>query len=188
MDGSHYPSGLSTLPAKINGGNGRYAGAVLDVVRKTAVMRIGFADGTTETSTSIVLPALALVQDVFVYVHTAEATGATKTVDVGPLSSETGGDADGYLDGLDVSATGLIQAGATVTVGSNNTYLSVTTYGVLLEDFVAGEDTAAGGDGMVHKKAHANANGNTISWTPGSADFAELDAEIYVVYDEIITS
>ena len=162
-------------------------------VDKIKTIRIGFADGTTETSTAWTLPTLAFVTDVLVDVITAEATGATKTLDVGPLSSETGGDANGYLDGVSVAATGVIQTGLTVTetTGVNETYISAiaSTRGVLLEqlDSELGADVA-GNTGYVNTlvKNHYNTNANNISWTPGSADFAELKADIIIFYKELV--
>ena len=95
-----------------------------------------------EQDTSFDLPSGAVVRDVLVDVTTAEATGATKTLDVGLLSSESGGDADGLLDGVSVAATGLVRGVATLTVGSNETYFASSTRGALLATLVAGTDVA----------------------------------------------
>lgn len=62
-----------------------------------------------ETDTLIDLPANCRVMPdgCCVEVLTAEATGLTKNMDVGLLSSETGGDADGFMVDVPVSSTGI---------------------------------------------------------------------------------
>lgn len=159
------------------------------IVSKAAVFRFNFATGTVETDLGEDLPADALVDDVLVYVRTAEATGATKTLDVGILSSESGGDADGFLDGISVSSTGLKRSASTITTGANNTFLASSTRGAFLRDLVAGEDVAAGGDGFVSEKPFltSSVTGKSVSVTPGSNDFAELVADIIFVYRTVET-
>lgn len=53
------------------------------------------------------LPATGILRGILPIVRTAEATGATKTVSVGLKSSESGGDADGFLKSINVASTGL---------------------------------------------------------------------------------
>ena len=57
------------------------------------VLPFGVSDNS-ETDTGIDLPANMLVKDAFIRVTTVDAT---ETLDVGLLSSESGGDADGFL-------------------------------------------------------------------------------------------
>lgn len=74
---------------------------------RTHVIEI-VADATgSEQDTGFDLPADWVVTNVYVRTTTAESTGSTKTIDVGLLSSESGGDLDGFLDGVDVSAVGI---------------------------------------------------------------------------------
>src|SRR3990167_1491907 len=65
------------------------------------VLKVPIAAGLTTGAkdTTVDLPTKGIVLDVFVDVTTAESTGSTKTIDVGLLASESGGDADGFLDG-----------------------------------------------------------------------------------------
>lgn len=156
---------------------------------KAIAVRFKFDTGTTETDMGFDLPADAEVQDALIYVHTAEVTGTTKTLDVGLLSSESGGDLDGFLDGVSVSTTGLKRSSNTITVGANNTFLASTTLGALLRDFVAGEDIAAGGDGFTTKKVHltSSVTAKSVSVTPGSNNFAELVADVILVYRTTFT-
>ena len=148
-------------------------------------LAIAFGDGTTETDTGWDLPAKAIVHDVFVDVTTAEATGGTKTVDVGLLSSESGGDADGFLDALSVAATGGIRGLVAKTTGSNEIFYASTTFGVFLALLQAGADVALD-VGTFDESPHIadSVTARSVTWTPGSADFAELVGVIYVAYTE----
>jgi len=112
-------------------------------------LMIPFGPNTSETDTGVDLPSNAVVLDVFVLVTQADAG---ITLDVGLLSTETGGDADGFLSGVSLANTGLVGGSVTITAGSNNTYASATTYGAYLASFAAGQDVADGGDGIFAKK------------------------------------
>lgn len=177
-NGTNYKTGISTAK--------RDLGVAINVVRKTRIIRIKYSDGTSETDTTFDLPSNGFVHDVFVNVITAEATGTTKTIDIGLLSSETGGNADGFADGLIVSATGIVRPQATVTTGLNETYYSANTRGVFLSSFLVGTD-AASDFGVYTEKPHVigSVTAKSITWTPGSANFAELVADLVIVYDEI---
>lgn len=125
------------------------------------------ADGS-ETGTGFTLPANAVVKNVFLRVNTAEATGTTKTLTVG-TDSTASGDADGYLVAVDVSATGLVKG----TLSSTG-----QTLGALL---TADED----GAGALVPEIDAVSGGKEITVTAGSADFAELDATLFVEYIDV---
>lgn len=78
-----------------------YPGAI-----KTMV--IPFTQNASETDTGFDLPAGAVIIGMpFIEVTTAVASG---TIDVGILSSESGGDADGFLDAVSCATAGKIQA------------------------------------------------------------------------------
>lgn len=64
-----------------------------------------FADGS-EVDLGHQLPPNGLIEGGILEVVTAEATATTKTLSVGTLESESGGDADGFDAAVDVSATG----------------------------------------------------------------------------------
>lgn len=122
--------------------------------------------GSGEHVTDLSLPDGVVVEDVMVEVMTAEATGGTQTLDVGLDSGQSGGDVDGFLDGVDVSTTGLRRG-----------VLADGTLGAFLEDDVAGDGTD------LARKMHnmEDVGADTISVTPGSNDFAELEAQVYVI-------
>lgn len=123
------------------------------------------ADGS-ETTHAEDLPTAGVVLGAWLDVTTAEATGGTKTLDVGLLSSESGGDADGFLDGVSVAATGIV--GGSLASGGQ-------TLGALLR---ADED---GAGALVPEPHILNGTAKSISYTAGSADFAELVADLYVL-------
>jgi hypothetical protein len=144
-------------------------GPNVGVVAKTGSFRvlripITYADGTTETDTTWDLPTTCTVLPwVSVLVTTAEATGTTKTIDFGTLSTASG-DADGFGDGVSVAATGHI---LTTLLNTGQ------TLGALLR---ADED----GAGALVPTEYCAGGGKSISWTPGSNDFAELVAELLI--------
>jgi hypothetical protein len=155
-----------------------------NVVNMTRVIPISYSAGTSENETSFALPALAIVKNVYLRVKTAEATGGTKTIDVGTLSTDSG-DADGFLDGVSVASTGLVGPSITKTTGSNEVYISASTHGALLADQELGTDVA-GNTGFINSRHNITSGGKVITWTPGSNDFAELEADIIVEYQQIL--
>lgn len=114
------------------------------------------------------LPAKAAVLGVFVDVTTAEATGTTKTLDVGTAVGESG-DPDGWLDGVSVAAEGVVK-GTLLNTGQ--------TLGALLR---ADED----GSGVLVPEHDVASGGKSVVYTAGSGDFAEFRGAIYVVYLEL---
>lgn len=84
--------------------------------------------------TGIELPAGVLVTGALIQVTTAVNGG---TIDVGIDASESGGDADGFLDGVSCAATGLVwPVVANTTDGSN-------TLGALISDTITSADNSA---------------------------------------------
>lgn len=122
-----------------------------------------------EQDTGFDLPAKSIVLGAFVDVTTAEATGTTKTLDVGLLSSESGGVADGFLNGVSVATTG-IKKGTLASTGQ--------TLGSLLS---ADES----GAGALVPEPHVIGTAVSVTYTAGSNDFAEFRGDIYVVYIEM---
>ena len=140
-----------------------------------------FDASTSETDTTIDLPDGSVVLDVFLDVATAD-TGIT--LDVGLLSTESGGDADGFLDGISVAATGLVHPDVTVTGGSNEDYLSACTYGAFLADFTAGTDTATDvGTFARHYHLTDSVTAKSISYT-ASAGADTAAGYIYILIAE----
>jgi hypothetical protein len=171
---------VSATAAEINAIADVSANAVIKVKK----INIIAPSDATEQDTAFDLPANSLVLDVYVNVTSAEATGTTKTIDVGLLSSETNGDADGFLVGIDVSATGIVRGVATITTGAMENFFASTTRGALLANFTAGDDVPTD-VGTNYETPHITDTAVSVTFTAGSADFVELVANIYVLYIEM---
>lgn len=109
-----------------------------------------FSAITTETDTGLDFPKQFLIQDVQVEVVTIDAT---ETIDVGLLSTESGGDANGLLAAASVGTAGLVD-NITVTAGSTETHISAHTYGALLDDQLVTGSNAAADHGLSRVKPH----------------------------------
>lgn len=138
-----------------------------DGVDKCMVFPMVFNAGATETDTGLDLPKNAFVYNCLVEVVDVDAT---ETVDVGLLSSETAGDADGLMVALSVANAGTFGLYAT-TVGSNETYISAARAGALLGKGSVGTD-AANDFGQPGGPGHtvSGSNATSISYTPSSSD------------------
>jgi hypothetical protein len=80
-----------------------------------------------------------------VFVQTADAG---ETVSVGILSTEVGGDADGFLKLVSVATAGWVRPRLTFTAGSSQYYVSATTFGELFAiSSTGGYKGLAGADG-----------------------------------------
>lgn len=96
-------------------------------------IKIPFVKKTSEFDTGLDLPAGIIVHDVIAEVTTADNSG---TIDVGILSTESGGDADGFLDGESLAATGFRQHNMVDATAAN------ITLGVLLDEVQIKDATA----------------------------------------------
>lgn len=141
-------------------------------------VRVPFTNSAAaEVSTGLVLPAGAVVNDVFVEVTTAVALS---TIDVGLLASgddaEIGGDADGFLDGEACTAPGKVQhVQFNATAGSN-------TLGDLL---VAGDIKSADSTALffsVPKQHVCDGVAKTVTYTTNDKAVAGF---IYIVLDNV---
>lgn len=124
------------------------------------------AASTAEQDSGYDLPLDGIVLGAFVDVKVPEATGATKTLDVGLASGEAGGDTDGFLDGIDVSSAGL-KKGTLASAGQ--------TLGALLR-------VDESGAGVLVPESHIlNGTAKSVVYAFGSNDFAELQADIIIL-------
>jgi hypothetical protein len=129
-----------------------------------------FLAGGTEVSTGFVLPTNSIIypHEMWVMVDTVDST---ETVDIGILSTESGGDADGFIDGLSVATAGLISPGNTWTAGTNMTYISASTFGVLfLAAARKGANVTVTPPAPDYTPYVCNGVAKTISYTPSSSD------------------
>lgn len=118
---------------------------------------------TTEIDTGWDLPRFASVEDVVLEVVTA---AGSQTVDVGLLSTETAGDANGFLAATASSSAGYITSRPVITGGTNIDFTGATTYGVLLASAITGSDAVATNGGF-QRKHHfvTGSNATSISYT-----------------------
>lgn len=125
-------------------------------------LKIPFVKKTAEFDTGIEIPANMRVRDVLVEVVTNVTSGE---LDIGLLSSEGGGDADGFVDAQDCATAGIFRPGAALSVGTHETYYSACTKGVMLVTFLAGSD-AVEDVGTYHENDHpGDGTAKTISYT-----------------------
>jgi hypothetical protein len=103
-----------------------------------------------------------LVMDAILRVTTIDAT---ETVDVGILSSESGGDADGFLALASVGTAGYVDVAPIVTEGATIDFVSSSEYGVLLQNFLTGSDAASENGGYVRKYYRTDGVAKSVSWT-----------------------
>ena len=135
---------------------------------KIKKLSIDAAPDGTEQDTGWDLPDKAVVFDVFVDVTAAEATGTTKTLDVGTDGTGSN-DPNGYLAGLDVSTTG-VKKGTLASAGQTlGALLHVDESGSANE--VPEPDVASGGE--------------SITYTASDTDWVEFRGDIYIRYMEI---
>ena len=142
---------------------------------KGFAIRVPFVKKTTEFATGLVLPAGAIVSDVFIEVATA---AAGSSIDVGLLETgengETGGDADGFLDGESCVNAGRVQH---VEVGTS---AAANTLGALL---VASDIKTADQTPLymsVPKKHVCDGIAKTVSYTTSNHTVA---GNIYIVIE-----
>jgi hypothetical protein len=133
-----------------------------NVLHTVVAIPFSYADVTadaTETDTGMDLPLYAAVLPTpLVRVLTADAT---ETIEVGLLSTETAGDADGFIDAVSVDTVGLFKA-----TGAN----AGNTMGALFEV----QDSANAGDIVEEPHAITGANARSVSYTlTAGSDTAE---------------
>jgi hypothetical protein len=136
------------------------------------ILEVDFGHATSETDTTVDLPNKAVVLAVWLNV-TAADVGIT--IDVGTKSSETGGDADGFIVGASVASTGIVLPDVTVTSGTNEKYFSACTIGAKLADFEAGSDVA-GDVGTLNKKFYSTGSVTAKSITYSCSSGADTAA------------
>lgn len=138
------------------------------------VMPIGLSASASEVDTGFDIPSTGVIVDAYIYVTTAEATGATKTLDLGLLSSESGGDANGFAVGVDVSATGVKRL---------SLLSSGQTKGALLS-----EDESGAGVLVPRPFDCASVTAKSVSRTLGSNDWVEFVGYLVILYSPLPTA
>jgi hypothetical protein len=140
---------------------------------QTHVKQIPFVSLTAaaEVDTGYDLPAGALVVDCLLDIDVGESSATAPLISVGILSSESGGDADGFLFGVSTaSASGLGLACGSLSAAS-------PTLGLLLK-------TDSSGSSSVSPSRHkVTADARSVSYTLDSPH-TELKGRIILVYQK----
>lgn len=149
--------------------NGTLLPGLISPGQNGLTIRIPFTKSTTEVATPFTIPANVTVLDARVVVET---NVAASTIDIGILSTEVGGDADGFLDGVSCATAGTIRP-----IGSGGTTLGAITKGALISDIVKSGDTTAKFY-TIDKPFVGDGVAKTVSYTTSDhaiAGFIELD-------------
>lgn len=134
-------------------------------------LKMSYIAGGTVQDTGFDLPKYGEIDpwSMMVFVQTADAT---ETLDVGILATESGGDEDGFLDGIDVASTGWVRPSFTIVDGTNTRYITPNTWGVLFFTGYAGADTSSGVDPAVPwvRPYIGDGTAKSLTYTVSSSD------------------
>lgn len=149
-------------------------------VRRVEKIPFGAAElGGSETNTPFAFPdSGALLLGSWAFVVDQE-DGAT--MDVG--TQGTSNDPDGILDGISLASTGYVFPAAVMTTGSNETYVSASTFGALSHQIVLGSD-AAGDTGFIVPRKSFITGGDPVSIT-ASGDLNSCSGYLFLDYIEL---
>jgi len=178
------------LLAKADGSHISLLDMLAALNNRIKVKKLPFTASTTEKDTGWDLPSTAVVIDVLVEVTTAESG---IFMDVGLLSTESGGDPDGFLRDVPVSSTGVFSGGfwVTKTTGVNEKYISAVTQtiGEMLSytSYELGSDVAGDhGYAVFAREIYpaARVAAKSISYTH-SAGASAVKGNIYIIYFDL---
>lgn len=140
------------------------------------------ASDNAETDTGINLPANLLIRDAFIKVTTIDAT---ETLDVGILSSEANGDADGFVLATSVGTSGYVNQFGVVTNGTNIDYVAHTAgKGAFLKQGIAGADAVTTVGGVQPRYYVTDGTATSITYT-GSAGSDTAAGYVIFLYSRL---
>ena len=141
------------------------------------------ASDNAETDTGLNLPSNCLItaNDIKLRVTT---TDATETIDVGILSSEANGDANGFIAAASVATSGFVELLPQITGGTNIDYVSTNYVGALLATSIAGADAVATVGGFTPKVYRTDGTATSITYT-GSAGSDTAAGYIYLSFRKL---
>lgn len=149
----------------------------LDAVNGNRIFKIPFgASNNVETDTGVDLPGGYVVEDCILEVTVVDAT---ETLDVGILSTETGGDANGFMTLASVATAGFVQGEAEVSDGATSDFFAGSNHGVFLASAINGSDAAATSGGYVKKPYICDGTAKSVTYT-GSAGSDTAAGYIYL--------
>ena len=143
MSGTNFTKGVA-MRTKFAGSTaaataGISAQASTKFIRRQAVIHCVGSEATAELQTGFTFPANVIVHDVYLFVHTVDAT---ETVDVG--TQGTSNDPDGLLDGASLATVGLVKGSLATGGQARGALLRVDESGTGI--LVPEASVAVGGD------------------------------------------
>lgn len=141
------------------------------------------ASDNTETDTGLDLPAGCFL-DMWSPLLRVTGTDATETIDFGILSTESGGDADGFIAAASVANSGQVNLIPQITDGGTIDYLSTNYVGALLTTSIAGANAVATVGGTTSKQYRTNGTAKSLSYT-GSAGSDTAAGYFYLRYQKL---
>ena len=168
----HSSNRMLVIPFRATGTDANDTPATWDAAQAACVIAPG-------ESQEVYLSTHFVIKDVITNVRTIDAT---ETFDLGLDSAETGGDADGLVDGADLGTVGQVYHGGLVTAGGTETYYSSATLGAYLrQGFIVGTDADQDYGLFQRREYHCSDNAaRTVSIT-GSADIDTAVGEVYIL-------
>lgn len=137
------------------------------------------ANDNSELDTGIDLPAGILVVDAHMKVTTVDSG---ETLDWGILSSESNGDADGFMLVQSVASAGFVTGYPVITGGANIDYaLHTSGYGAFLKQGIAGADAVATVGGVTRRYYLTDGVAESVTYT-GSAGSDTAAGYLYLEY------
>lgn len=146
------------------------------------VIPFGVSDNT-ETDTGIDLPSNCLISPLDIKLRVT-TTDATETIDVGILSSEANGDANGFITAASVANSGFVELLPQITGGTNIDYVGTRYVGDLLATSIAGADAVATVGGFTYKVYRTDGTAKSITYT-GSAGTDTAAGYIYLSFTRL---
>lgn len=134
--------------------------------RQLIVIPFGASDNA-EMDTGIDLPSNCLIHPLDVKLRVT-AIDATETIDVGLLSSESGGDANGFITAASVASSGFVELLPQITGGTNIDYVGTRYIGDLLATSITGADAVATVGGFTFKVYRTDGTAKSITYTGSS--------------------
>lgn len=141
------------------------------------------ASDNAETDTGLDLPANCLMNAMSVKLRVT-STDATETIDFGLLSSESGGDANGFITARSVANSGFVELLPQITGGTNIDYVGTRYVGDLLATSIPGADAVATVGGFTSKVYRTDGTAKSLTYT-GSAGSDTAAGYFYLMYDKL---
>lgn len=138
---------------------------LIDPTRSRYTVAIPFGpNNNSEQDTGLDLPSNCLLtaHDVSLRVTTIDAT---EDLNVGILSSESGGDADGFIRNALVGTAGFVELLPQITGGTNIDFVGTRYVGDLLATSITGADAVATVGGFTTKRYRTDGVAKSISYT-----------------------